>query len=136
MALRNSNGRFRKRGSFDNKQFSVNTLSQGIANFEFKMNEGFENAILDFKEELVSYARSNAPWEDRTGDARGGLASEFYGEAGQTVGVVLYHTVDYGPWLEIRWGGKYAIIMPTVEAMGTKMLGTMQRMMDGITFYE
>lgn len=136
MALRNSNGRFRRRGSFSNNAFSAdNTLSKGIAQFEFKMTEGFENAIREFKEELVDYARSNAPWDDRSGDARSGLDAEFYGEA-DALGITLFHTVDYGPWLEIRWGGRYAIIIPTIENMGPKMLEKMERMMDGIVFYE
>lgn len=136
MALRNANGRFRRRGSFDNKQFSADsTLAKGIAQFEFKMHEGFEEIIRSFRDELIDYARSNAPWEDRTGDARSGLDAEFYGDE-NAVGITLFHTVDYGPWLEIRWGGKYAIILPTVEAMGPKLLDRMQRMMDKIIFYE
>jgi hypothetical protein len=136
MALRNANGRFRRAGTFDNKMFSANsTLAKGIAQFEFKMREGFEDIIRSFKDELVEYARSNAPWEDRTGDARSGLDAEFYGDE-DAVGITLYHSVDYGVWLEIRWGGRYAIILPTVEAMGPKLLKAMERMMDKIIFYE
>ena len=135
MALRNSNGQFRKRGSFNNKMFAADsTLSKGIAQFEFKMRDGFEEIIREFKNELIDYARSNAPWEDRTGDARSGLDAEFYGDD-NAVGITLFHTVDYGPFLEIRWGGKYAIILPTVEAMGPKLLDRMERMMDKIIFY-
>ena len=136
MALRNSNGRFRRAGSFDNKMFSADsTLAKGIAQFEFKMTDGFEEIIRSFKDEMVDYARSNAPWDDRTGDARAGLDAEFFGEE-HSVGITLFHTVDYGPFLELRWGGKYAIILPTVEALGPKLLERMERMMDKIIFYE
>lgn len=134
-SLRNANGRFRRRGSFDNRLFSASsTLAKGIAQFEFKMMEGFEDIIRPFRDELVDYARSNAPWNDRTGDARAGLDAEFYGDE-DAVGITLFHTVDYGPWLEIRWGGRYAIIIPTVETLGPRLLERMQRMMDKITFY-
>ena len=136
MALRNPNGRFRKRGSLNNKLFTAdNTLARGIAQFEFKMTEGFEEIIRAFRDELVDYARTNAPWEDRTGEARSGLNAEFYGDEG-FMGITLFHTVDYGPWLELRWGGKYAIIIPTIETLGPELLERMQRMMDRITFYE
>lgn len=64
--------------------------------------------------EIEAYAKDNAPWDDRTGDAREGLTAEAYHD-GSKHGVVLYHTVDYGIWLEIRWSGTYAIILPTIE---------------------
>jgi uncharacterized alkaline shock family protein YloU len=48
--------------------------------------------------------------------ARDGLDVDVY-EEGQTVNIALYHTVDYGLWLEVIQGGRYAVIMPTLEAM-------------------
>lgn len=119
-----------------NKFFSAeNTLAKGIAQFEFKMLEGMEEIILKFKDDLVDYARSNAPWDDRTGDARSGLDAEFFGED-RSLGITLFHTVEYGIWLELRWGGKYAIIIPTIETMGPKLLNEMEHMMSKIRFYE
>lgn len=135
MALRNSKGQFRGRGKHNNSFFETNTLSEGIAQFESKMLNSFDNIISGFREEMVQYARTNAPWDDRTGDARAGLEAE-YVEDDFTLNLVLYHTVDYGPWLEIRWGGKYAVILPTLEVMGVKLLAACQGMMDRIVFYE
>jgi hypothetical protein len=85
-------------------------------------------------------ARVNAVWEDRTGNARSGL---FYGVDGfgfgEVVGTVsnaakqlmkeieieqgnattlvitLAHTVFYGKFLELSNGGRYAVIMSTLE---------------------
>lgn len=136
MALRNPNGQFRRKGSMNNRFFSAdNTLAKGIAQFEFKMLEGMEEIIRRFRQDIVDYARSNAPWEDRTGEARSGLDAEFYGEP-DALGLTLFHSVDYGMWLEIRWGGKYAIIIPTIENMGPKLLNEMEHMMSRIRFYE
>lgn len=137
MVLRNRNGQFRRRGQFNNEFFSAdNTLSEGIANFEFKMYERMDEIAEEFSREMEAYARSNAPWDDRTGDARSGLTSEISdnSESG-TLAVNLFHTVDYGVWLEIRWGGKYAILIPTIENMGPRLLEMMERMMDRIVFY-
>jgi hypothetical protein len=89
----------------------------------------------EFAEELREYARMNAPWEDRTGEARAGLDTSVEQE-GDSLAVNLFHTVDYGIWLEIRWGGKYAILIPTIENMGPKLLERLRQKMDRITFYE
>ncbi len=85
-------------------------------------------------------ARTNAPWEDRTGNARGGLffavdgfdlgtligevtpdANHYMDEveiesgSKDTLIITLGHTVYYGKFLELSNGGKYAIIMSTIE---------------------
>jgi hypothetical protein len=78
-----------------------------------------------FAKRVEQYAKSNAPWADRTGAARDGLTAEGYFRLTQYT-IVLYHTVDYGIWLEIRWNGRYAIIMPTIEAMGREFMGEIQ----------
>jgi hypothetical protein len=86
-------------------------------------------------------ARQNAPWQDRTGNARTGLfyAVDGFGQApvvGQvsagaaskktdsvtisgdenTLIICLSGTVYYSRFLELSNGGKYAIIMSTIEA--------------------
>jgi hypothetical protein len=71
--------------------------------------------------EVANYAKLNAPWTDRTGNARNGLAAQAY-EDGDEVGIVIYHQVPYGIWLEIRWAGEYAIINPTIDVMGPKVM--------------
>lgn len=66
-------------------------------------------------------AQRDASWQDRTGSARAGLTAE-----GHTRGfyhfIELFHTVDYGIWLEIRWNGKYAVIEPTLRKIGPAMM--------------
>lgn len=61
-------------------------------------------------------ARQNAKWEDRTGNARGGLFSKVEDRYGRWIKIYLAHTMDYGVFLETSFGGRYAIIWPTVEA--------------------
>jgi hypothetical protein len=65
-------------------------------------------------QEMQDYARTNAPWTDRTGNARRGLFS-FAEKGDQSVVLYLSHTMEYGIWLEIGGGGKWAIIHPTIE---------------------
>jgi hypothetical protein len=60
------------------------------------------------------YARQNAPWIDRTSNARQGLFSQVE-QQGDTVYIHLAHSVDYGKWLELANAGKYAIIMQSLR---------------------
>jgi hypothetical protein len=71
--------------------------------------------------QVANHMKTNAPWTDRTGNARNGLAAQPYDE-GDAVGIVLYHQVSYGIWLEVRWGGRYAIINPTIDVMGPRVM--------------
>ena len=59
-------------------------------------------------------AKTNAPWTDRTGNARQGLSggAEIDGDS-----IVIYvaHSMEYGIYLELSNAGKYAILKPTIE---------------------
>lgn len=130
--IRGAGGRFASSKGY----FSVDTLTRGIAQFEIKMRDKIGEIAEEFAQELVDYARSHAPWEDRTGDARAGLSSLVEFGRGQNLVVSLFHTVEYGIWLEVRWSGRYAIIIPTVDRKGRDLLAKMKGIMDRIVFYE
>jgi hypothetical protein len=80
---------------------------------------------------MQNESRRNARWQDRTGNARSGLFSQVTREAAGAV-VIIYlshgHTVDYGKFLELAHGQKYAIVMPTIEAN----LPELKRMLDDL----
>jgi len=101
--------------------FNEGTLIRGISWFHDHMTEELRQILEDFAVEVEAYMKANAVWEDRTGDARGGLQAQTY-ERGKVLGLELSHGVDYGIWLEIRFGGEYAIIIPTLEVMGPEMM--------------
>lgn len=68
--------------------------------------------------QLEARAKRNAPWTDRTGNARNGLfgSTEVTGLRRNEVKIRLAHTMDYGVFLELARDGKYAILKPTVDA--------------------
>lgn len=80
-----------------------------------------EQAMRSGKEKVELYAKMNAPWSDRTGSAREGLTADVYLEGSEVV-LELAHTADYGLWLEIIQDGQFAIIMPTLEALGPEII--------------
>ena len=63
--------------------------------------------------------RESARWTDQTGNARNGLFAAVKTSTNQ-VAIVLYHSVPYGIWLELRWSGRYAIITPSLAKWGPK----------------
>lgn len=71
--------------------------------------------------EVRSHARSTAPWTDRTGNARQGLntATEHNED---THSIILFHRVPYGIWLEVRFGGRNAVILPTIRTKGREVM--------------
>jgi hypothetical protein len=99
---------------------------------------------------ILSQARMGAPWTDRTGNARSGLftAVEGFGRSTVTSGgrvrnmgtgrfqslhsqgqmgvkpnelvIVLGHTMYYGVFLELSNGGRYAIVMATIDSNAPK----------------
>jgi len=68
----------------------------------------------DAADDVKSTAQTDAPWADRTGEARKGIDTDVAESKGDIV-LTLFHTVDYGLWLEVIQSGRFATIMPTLE---------------------
>lgn len=81
-------------------------------------------------QEMEAWAKQNAPWQDRTGNARAGLHATVEGTGGIGT-IVLSHGVPYGLWLEIANGGRYAIIAQAIDVFGAKLMDDLQRMLLG-----
>ena len=68
--------------------------------------------------QMQNAAKQNAPWTDRTGNARSGLFGTAERDVAQRiVTIYLSHgaTLDYGQYLELSNAGRYAVIMRTIE---------------------
>lgn len=100
--------------------FIRNSLTHGIAVASVEVPHHLEEEVLNVAVDALAYAQENAPWEDRTGDARAGLDVDVRWE-GHSLVWEMWHGVDYGLYLETRWNGRYAIIMPTLEQFAPKI---------------
>lgn len=94
--------------------FIRNSLSMGLAHAEVAFPAHLEHEVLETATEALAFAQEQAPWEDRTGDARAGLDVDVRWE-GHHIVWEMYHTVDYGLYLETMQNGKFSVIMPTLE---------------------
>lgn len=105
------------------------TLTPGIKGVPGFVDKMARTTMKYYEPQVENYAKLNAPWTDRTTNARNGLIARS-GKMANTHFITLAHQVPYGIWLEVRWSGKYAIIMPTIEEYGPKVMNTMQSILD------
>ena len=96
-------------------------LHDRLNQFGPRVKRAMVTAAKYIEPQALAYMRDNAPWTDRTGNARAGLNVETEVNT-NNVTMYLYHQVPYGPWLELRWSGKYQIINPTIEVFAPKLL--------------
>jgi len=107
------------------------TLSPGIKGFDAKLQRGVDLIIGLFVPRVEGYARTHAPWTDRTGNARNGLRATAY-EAGAKHGIVIFHSVPYGIWLEVRFEGRYGIIDDTIRTQGEELMSAFRYMVGSL----
>lgn len=77
--------------------------------------------------ELESYAKSNRSWTDRTGDARKALKGSSEPIGKEVVRCSIEHGVSYGVYLEMKNERRYAILKPTIDAVGPKALNGLDK---------
>ena len=78
-------------------------------------------------DQAVAYMKVNAPWTDRTGNARSGLDKAVFRQGRRWV-LNLFGRANYQIYLEKSNGGKYAIIGPTILIWGPRTM----RMFSGL----
>ena len=102
--------------------FWVDGIGPALDIMALGMADNVADAMVEGAQEVEMYAKMNAPWTDDTGQARNGLTADvdlgFDGE----VTLTLYHTAEHGYWLELIQDGAFAIIMPTLEALGPQII--------------
>lgn len=93
----------------------VNEVLGNLATAVDSMKKAGSMAVQMTGAECVVYAKHNAPWTDRTGNARRSIHQESRNSGLiSEVGI----GVPYGKYLELDHGGKYRIVHPTVFSYG------------------
>jgi hypothetical protein len=106
-------------------EYKPGSLRVNLKNFNGDIN-ALVAGVVDYRgARSVDYMKNNAPWKDRTGNARATLGA--YG-----VHAVDYHEihlhggVPYQIWLEVRWSGRYAIISKAVKFQGLALMNQLR----------
>ncbi len=105
------------------KQVSANMAKYG--NDIHKMVEDVAN---QFAPQIESEAKNDAPWKDRTGETRDALFTVVQRPTADLTVIYLSHgkTKKHGKLLELRWAGKYSIVLPTLERYYSPIMTTLQ----------
>jgi hypothetical protein len=110
-------------------------LMQFVNDTDNKIKRIIPGEFLYHSDLASATAKVNAPWTDRTGNARAGLFS------GTNISVeqdfwelYLAHTVFYGIYLETRFSGKYQIISPTILFIGKLIIDRMGNVFDKLGY--
>lgn len=80
--------------------------------------------------QMETYAKDNAKWTDRTGAARGGLSYDCKWQ-GTVLDISIYHSVDYGLWLEVRnfpIAGRLAILQDARDSQVQDFLNMIKQL--------
>lgn len=87
--------------------------------------------IADTKsKEIEAYAKTNRKWRDRTNQAKANLRCVASRPQRYLVRITLSHGVDYGIWLELANEKRYAIIQPTLDVYGPKVMSSLDGLMN------
>lgn len=113
-------------------KWDARDITVNLRTFDQKVDKIVTAAIAFHATRAVAYAKQNAPWVDRTSNARNGLFARPERDA-PTYRIIIGHSVPYGVWLEVRWAGRYQIIRPTVDHEGPELMDTVSKMFSGMS---
>lgn len=94
-------------------RIELSELDHNLRNFDDRARAAISKVMLYQAAGSETYMRTHARWTDRTTNARNGLFATVIHNTSDNWLMVLSHGVDYGIWLEVIQGGKYAIVRPT-----------------------
>lgn len=108
-----------------------NTLMPRLMTLDSVVDKGIQGVVRYYEPIAEAALKEKAPWTDRTGNARNGLAARaILGDREHSL--VLFHQVPYGVYLETKNGGKYKVIMPVAQDIGKQMMGTINKMLGAL----
>ena len=110
--------------------WKTDTLSGNVARLPTKVQRAVVGATEFGATKGQAYAKLRAPWTDRTSNARNGLKAFAIHEPGRST-IVVHHGVPYGIWLEVRFSGRYQIILPTLDYTGKVVMGLLGQLFSG-----
>lgn len=104
------------------------TVKRNMANYARDVKSNAKALAQRYAVDIENYAKNEASWQDRTGNARQALYTLVDDGNGRLI-IYLSHGVDYGLWLEVKYQGRYAIIERTLEHFYTPIQNSFRRLL-------
>jgi hypothetical protein len=111
-------------------EFTKDSLSPSLQRLGPVLNRNIYQVMRFHAPTLEATAKTNAKWTDRTSNARNGLNASVEVLGKHTYALTLAGGVKYQIWLEVRFAGKYAIIMPTIRAYAPLVFASFNRLLE------
>lgn len=109
-------------------EFNEGRLRHNLNTLDSRVNRAV-TAVVDMNATKgQAYLKTDAPWTDRTAAARTGLHT-IANSGGGSHEIIFAHAVHYGIWLEVKYSGRDAVIMPTVRKTGHELLRDLEGLM-------
>lgn len=111
---------------------SLESLADNVRGLKELIAKGMDNRGNYWSVELEGEAKQTAPWTDQTGNARKGLTGR-YEVQGNSLTIYLFHTVEYGPFLEMGTGKMrpFPVILPTMQRNYGKIMKDFSKIFGG-----
>lgn len=107
------------------------------------IRKGSYLVLLSYAPQIQAEMVDNAPWTDRTGNARQTLSAEVYHKTDTSVALVAKGEMEYQVYLELvkkgqsilspelQNAGKYAVILPTLEGYYSEIFTSLEKVFNG-----
>lgn len=101
---------------------------------ERKLERALHGVVRYWDGPVETWMKHNAPWQDRTTNARNGLFAVAKKIAAGLYAIILGHTVDYGVYLEDGTENMqaYPIVGPAIQRFAPKVMKTLHKILDRI----
>jgi HK97 gp10 family phage protein len=112
--------------SFDTSKF------KDVKHLDNKIERALFGVCKYWDGKVETHMKHNAPWTDRTTNARNGLAARAAKLGKGLYAIILSHAVDYGIYLErgTRYMRARPIINPTIDIYAPKVMVFLTKLMD------
>lgn len=101
--------------------YDLGEFNSSCAEKQAKLQAGAEIVMRSVGAQIKAYAKATARWIDRTGNARQGLDID-ENFSSEQLELVLYHTMEYGFWLELAHQRRYKILEESIKAKVPDMI--------------
>lgn len=110
-------------------RFDASSFLRGLSETDLRMKAAVEAYVKSAAKKVESEAKKNAPWTDRTSNARNSIKAEAVWKGNKMV-LELSGNMDYSIWLEVAREGKYAILWPTIQSNSLEILEGMRGLLN------
>lgn len=112
--------------------FSADAMIVRTEEIDPKMQRALLGVVKYWDGPIERHMKHNAPWRDRTSNARNGLAARGVKKSGNVFAIILSHAVTYGIYLEkgTRYMRARPIIIPTIEEFGPQVMAFTRKLLD------